>query len=202
MSFATRQRSAAAAKVFLTNEFCSRLEAVRSARVLEKSAGETGSTRPLYILFGCVRKPGTLALARLRRRANRLDNTPQMHRRLAFMLLASARALRPLARTLRGGNTLRTASAVTTMSDTHSAASSTSEGLRDRLGFDSERTQALRLPGHRRRQRRHRVREKSRDARCKSSGLREGCVRRHLRQRRLRPQKSHVQRGAHHGVRP
>ena len=35
------------------------------------------------------------------------------------MLLASARALRPLARTLRGGNTLRTASAAPTMSDTH-----------------------------------------------------------------------------------
>ena len=65
----------------------------------------------------------------------RLDNTPQMHRRLAFMLLASARALRPLARTLRGGNTLRKASSATTMSDTQTAASSTSEGVRDRLGF-------------------------------------------------------------------
>ena len=43
------------------------------------------------------------------------------------MLLASARALRPLARTLRGGNTLRKASSATTMSDTRTAASSTSE---------------------------------------------------------------------------
>ena len=167
---------------------------------MEQSDRETESTRPLHVLLGCVRKPGTLALARLRRRANRLDNTPQMHCRLAFMLLASARALRPLARTLRGGNTLRTASAVTTMSDTHSAASSTSEGLRDRLGFDSERTQALRLPGHRRRQRRHRERAPRGHAWCESRRLREGRARRHLRQRRLRPEEGHVQRRSYYGM--
>ena len=120
MPFATSQSSAAAAKGFNTCIFCRgrRLEASVSF-FRSKSDDETESTRPLQVLFGCVRKPGTLALARLRRRANRLDDTPQMHRRLAFMLLASARALRPLARTLRGGNTLRKASSATTMSDTH-----------------------------------------------------------------------------------
>ena len=58
-----------------------------------------------------------------------------MHRRLALMLLASARALRPIASLRGGAKTLRRASAAPTMSDTQTTASSTSEGLRDRRGF-------------------------------------------------------------------
>ena len=61
-----------------------------------------------------------------------------MHRRLALMLLASARALRPIASLRRGAKTLRRASAAPTMSDTQRAASSTSEGLRDRRGFATQ----------------------------------------------------------------
>jgi hypothetical protein len=53
-----------------------------------------------------------------------------MHRRLALMLLASARALRPIASLRAGAKTLRRASAATTMSDTRTTASSTSEGVR------------------------------------------------------------------------
>ena len=137
MSFATSQSSAAAAKVL--NQWllsCRRRASVSFFR--SKSAGETDSTRPLHVLLGSVHQPRTIELHDLRRRANRQDNTPLMHRRLALMLLASARALRPVARTLRGGNTLRKASAAPTMSDTHSAASSTSEGVRDRLGFATQ----------------------------------------------------------------
>ena len=100
-----------------------------------KSAGETESRRPLHVLLGSVHQPRTIELHDLRRRANRQDNTPLMHRRLALMLLASARALRPIASLRRGAKTLRRASAAPTMSDTQRAASSTSEGVRDRLGF-------------------------------------------------------------------
>ena len=63
------------------------------------------------------------------------QETPLMHRRLALMLLASARALRPIASLRGGAKTLRRASAAPSMSDTHRAASSTTEGVRDRLGF-------------------------------------------------------------------
>ena len=55
------------------------------------------------------------------------------------MLLASARALRPIASLRGGAKTLRRASAAPAMSDTHRAASSTSEGLRDRRGFATQR---------------------------------------------------------------
>ena len=104
-----------------------------------KSAGETESTRPLHVLSGRVHRPRTIRLHDLRRRANRQDNTPLMHRRLALMLLASARALRPIASLRGGARTLRRASAAPSMSDTHRAASSTSEGLRDRRGFATQR---------------------------------------------------------------
>ena len=189
---------------------------------MEQSDRETESTRPLHVLFGSVHRPRTVRLHALRRRANRLDDTPQMHRRLAFMLLASARALRPLARTLRGGNTLRTASAVTTMSDTHSAASSTSEGRDRQVSTANARrhfdylvigagsggiASARRAATHGAERSVHRAHDAIAAItpslrRRQGRRLREGCVRRHLRQRRLRPQKSHVQRGAHHGVRP
>ena len=66
----------------------------------------------------------------------------------------------------------------------------------------SRPTQALRLPGHRRRLGRHRLGAPRGHARCQSSGLREGRARRHLRQRGLRAEEGHVQRRSYYGVRP
>ena len=140
MPFVTCQRSAAAAKV-LNQWFCRRRPPTRASVSFfrSKSAGETESTRPLHVLSGSVPQRAGAACTALRRRANRQDNTPLMHRRLALMLLASARALRPIASLRGGARTLRRASAAPTMSDTHRAASSTSEGLRDRRGFATQR---------------------------------------------------------------
>ena len=96
---------------------------------------ETESTRPLHVLFGCVQKPAAGSCTRWRAVAIGRQETPLMHRRLALMLLASARALRPIASLRAGAKTLRRASAAPSMSDTQRAASSTSEGLRDRRGL-------------------------------------------------------------------
>ena len=152
------------------------------------------------------------------------QETPLMHRRLALMLLASARALRPIASLRGGARTLRRASAAPSMSDTHRAASSTAEGLRDRRGFAIEATPhhtgtsttsssaPARAASPRRAARRRMVRNAASKRASQSSRhplrrrqgrrLREGRARRHLRQRGLRAEEGHVQRGAHHGVRP
>ena len=149
-----------------------------------KSDRETESTRPLHVLSGSVPEPARWHLHDLRRRANRQDNTPLMHRRLALMLLASARALRPIASLRGGARTLRRASAAPTMSDTHC-----SSVLNSRRGARSPRfrnvttpsprqrthrsrpTQALRLPRHRRRLGRHRLGAPRGDAWCGTQRL-------------------------------
>ena len=126
----------------------------------------------------------TIRLHDLRRRANRQDNTPLMHRRLALMLLASARALRPIASLRGGAKALRRASAAPTMSDTHCSSvlnfrrparpsrfrNVTTPSPRQRT-HRSRPTQALRLLSDRRRLGRHRLGAPRGDARCGTQRL-------------------------------
>ena len=166
----TCQSSAAAAKGFNTCVLSRPPTRASVSFFRSKSDRETESTRPLHVLSGSVPQRAGAACTALRRRANRQDNTPLMHRRLALMLLASARALRPIASLRGGARTLRRASAAPSMSDTHCSSVLNSRRPARSSRFRnvstpsprqrthrSRPTQALRLLSDRRRLGRHRL---------------------------------------------